>query len=627
MKNLTKALDDEQQSAEQINFQEELEKAEAAKKKAEKEAAKAEKAKQKAISKHPTAKNEKDELRVEIDEFKNFNPEPLEVKKEDSETPAIKAKIKINTELVLNIRKYNRYIDYLPSDFTVQMVKNIFILHNKMHLPKGAKVSVKLYPNDTEKTLKVIVAVDKFYKQGLLIHQNRMFDPFWIIGFGTYSLIVTNERPIENRYRVNNIHAFAYSQSQKMKNKRISPKNTNKSKSAFQVEEDFIRARDNKNWYLEQYVEGLNRIRNVEWECHPRINVNWATKNIKFDLYLKIDKMKDEIRKTKWVYVDSFTVKAARVLDIDKKTKIVDIDSIMYLVALNAIYKNIKIFSYQTLYESYKSLAAEMMSKGYRLKRISAQNLNTLKVVDFSTHFRCKNVIFNDSILHIMNLMSSHEDYYRMKYSYTVQKNPSLLFSDFIVKEFKTIKVNELSTIMKNQEEKYWMEQIKKLDELNNKSDTKNKDFYINNYNVLKLTGNVHKDVESFLMGVIKGEKDEITRISQLGQELLQIDEDPRFTKKESIELKKVAKKLDDNYKELFGSFDSKEMKKLSKVKPIKIKEKKSKNKKKKKDNHDAAVEQQVADQAQQQYAEQGYDQSYDAGAVAATGNEGVNNG
>ncbi len=185
----------------------------------------------------------------------------------------------------------------------VQMVKNIFILQNKMRLPKGAKISVKLYPNDTEKTLKVIVTVDKFYKQGLLIHQNRMFDPFWIIGFGTYSLIVTNARPIENKYRVNNINAFAYSQSQKMKNKRISPKNTNKSKSAFQVEQDFVRARDNKNWYLEQYVDGLNRIRNIEWECYPRIDVNWATRIIKFNLYLKIDRIKDEIRKTKWVYV------------------------------------------------------------------------------------------------------------------------------------------------------------------------------------------------------------------------------------------------------------------------------------------------------------------------------------
>ncbi len=181
MKNLTKALDEEQQSAEKVNFQEELEKAEAAKKKAEKEAAKAEKAKQKAIAKHPTASktDEKDSsLQAEIDEFKHFNPTPLEVKPEDSETPAIKAKVKINTELVLNIRRYNKYIDYLPSDFTVQMVKSIFILQHKMALPKGTKVSVKLYPNDTEKTLKVIVAVDRFYKQGLLIHQNRMFDPF-----------------------------------------------------------------------------------------------------------------------------------------------------------------------------------------------------------------------------------------------------------------------------------------------------------------------------------------------------------------------------------------------------------------------------------------------------------------
>ena len=86
-------------------------------------------------------------------------------------------------------------------------------------------------------------------------------------------------------------------------------------------------------------------------------------------------------------------------------------------------------------------------------------------------------------------------------------------------------------------------------------------------------------------MGVIKGEKDEITRISKLGQELLKIDEDPRFTKKESAELKKVAKKLDDNYKELFKSLDDPEMKNYKKVKPIKIKERKKKSKKEKNQN------------------------------------------
>ncbi len=114
MKNLTRSLDEEQQSAENINFQEELEKAEAAKRKAAKEAAKAEKAKQKALAKHPTAESHKDdELKSQIEEFKAFSPEPLAVKPEDSETPAIKAKVKVNTELVLNIRKYNRFIDYL----------------------------------------------------------------------------------------------------------------------------------------------------------------------------------------------------------------------------------------------------------------------------------------------------------------------------------------------------------------------------------------------------------------------------------------------------------------------------------------------------------------------------------
>ena len=583
MKNQTKSISDLDQTIDNISLDEEL-------KKLEKEKSKSLKNKEKKKSssqKFSSSNNNKDNIDKEINEFKNYDPKPLEVKEVKSDK-SINNKMDINTQLVLNIKTYNKYIDYLPSDFTEKMVLSIFVIKKKMNLPKQAKLKIRLLPNDTEKTLKVIVTTSAYYKYGTLINQTKMFEPFWIIGFNTYSLIVTETRPIETKYRVNNVHAFAYSQSQKMKNKRIAPKNTNKSKSNYEVEQDFIRARDNKNWYLKQYVDSLNRMKNIEWECHPRISVNWSTKVIKLDLYLKLDKIKDDLRKTKWVYADSFTVKAARVLDVSNKSKIVDIDSLMYLVALNAIYKNVKIFSYKSLYEAYKILVAEIMVKGFKLKEISASNLSTLKIIDFSTHFSCNKLMFNDSILHIMNLMSSHEDYYRMKYAYTVQKDPSLLFSDFIVKEFKKTKVNELSTIIKNHEEKYWNEQIKKLDELNTKSETRNKDYYINNYNVLELSNNAYKDVESYLMGVIKGEKDEITRISKLGQELLKIDEDPRFTKKESAELKKVAKKLDDNYKELFKSLDNPEMKNYKKVKPIKIKERKKKVKKDKNQNNSA---------------------------------------
>lgn len=531
------------------------------------------------IDPNPTDLNEqkqKQDNELDLDEIKNYSKDDKIL---DLDSPEVKKKIANQkdilktTELVLNIKTFNKYIDYLPSDFTPNMVKRIFIVKKKMHLPKDAKIKVSLEPNDTEMFLKVIVTVTAFYKSGVEVNQTKIFEPFWIIGFGTYSLIVSQDRPVETKYRLNNMHSFAFAQSQKMKNKKISSKHTNKAKSSFDVEQDFIRARDNKNWYLQQYVDGLNRLKNVEWKCIPKINVNWGSKIINIDLYLKIDKIKQDLRKTKFVYVDSFNVKAANVLEIPHDTKIVDIDSIMYLIALNAIYKNIKVFSYETLYETYKLLVAEIMTRGYKLKPISPSNLATLKIVDFSTHFSCKNVLFNDAILHIMNLMSSQEEYYRMRYAYTLQKDPTLLFSDFIVKEFRDVKSNELSTIIKNQQDKYWKEQLKKIDELNNKIEAKNKDYYINNYNILDLTNNTYKDVESYLMGVIKGEKDEISRISKLGQELLRIEEDPRFTKKESAELRRVAKKLDENYKDLFQNIASPEYKKLSKIKPIKLKE------------------------------------------------------
>ena len=45
-------------------------------------------------------------------------------------------------------------------------------------------------------------------------------------------------------------------------------------------------------------------------------------------------------------------------------------------------------------------------------------------------------------------------------------------------------------------------------------------------------------------MRVIKSEKDEITRISKLGEEILTIDSKSKFTKKELREIQKTARKL-----------------------------------------------------------------------------------
>lgn len=73
---------------------------------------------------------------------------------------------------------------------------------------------------------------------------------------------------------------------------------------------------------------------------------------------------------------------------------------------------------------------------------------------------------------------------------------------------------------------------------------SKDKDFYINNYNILEYSKNEFNNIESYLMGVIKSEKDEITRISKLGEEILTIDSKSKFTKKELREIQKTARKL-----------------------------------------------------------------------------------
>ena len=495
-------------------------------------------------------------------------PKPVEHKRIVLEKPKpvdaskIRPKKFISSSLALNIKIYNNYIDYIPSDFNDKMVKKLFIKKQLCNLPKDAKLSLELHPDDVERNLKVIVSVDKYFRNGVLVKQKRIFKPFYIIGFQTYALLVVTEKPRESQYRVNNIHNFAYREAQKIRGKKLSSRRLDPKKSNYLIEEDFIRARETKNWYIQQYVEKLNKMSNVQWECIPECSLNWTTKILQIKLYIKVSKIKNDIKQSKTVYADQFRVKLNNVLDfVNSKNKIIDIDTIMYLVALNAMYKSVKIFSYNTLYETYKILCSTLLEKGYVLKDISATNLSSLKIVDFSKHFFCKKIMFNDRLLHIMNLMSSHEEYYRMKYALTVQKNPNLLYSDFIVTEFKSKVVNELSTIIKNQESDYWNKKLIELDEINKKSSNQNKDFYINNFNVLDFSNHKYKNVEEFLMGVIKENKDEITRISKLGEEILRIDENPRFNQKELNEIRKASKKIDDEYKSLFNKSKSKSKK------------------------------------------------------------------
>ncbi len=186
-------------------------------------------------------------------------------------------------------------------------------------------------------------------------------------------------------------------------------------------------------------------------------------------LYLKIFSTIDYSRLPRYLYVDSFNVNLNDLMDVSKqqatsfddnprykKTSktLIDINTICYLIALNAMYKNILIFSYNTLYECYKTISYQVLKKGYDLKPITNSNLSTLKMIDFSRHFVCQKRMFDDRLLHLMNLKSAHEEYYQMKYIYTVQKNPQLLYTDFIVKEFEKVKINELAYLLRNEEEK-----------------------------------------------------------------------------------------------------------------------------------------------------------------------------
>ena len=475
-------------------------------------------------------------------------------KPKEIDVAKIKPKKFINTSLCLNVKIYNSYIDYTPSDFTQKLVKDLFIDRRNSNIPAKAKINLELTPNDVEKNLKVVVSIDQFYKNGVLVKKNRLFKPFYIIGFQTYTLLVVDEKPRESLYRINYVHNFAYREAQKIRGKRLSSRMLDPRKSNYMIEQDFIRARESKNWYIEQYINKLNKIPNIQWECIPQCDFNWSTRILKIKLYIKIDKIKNDIKVSKVVYADQFRVKLNNVLDFtNEEKKEIDIDTIMYLVALNAMYKSVKIFSYNTLYLTYKLLTSILLEKGYKLRDINIANLSSLKIVDFSSHFFCKRMMFNDRLLHIMNLMSSHEEYYRMKYALTTQKNPSLLYSDFIVSEFKNKTVDELSTILKNQENDYWNKKILELDQTNANSRNINKDFYINNFNVLDISNNKYDNVEDFLMGIIKEDKDEITRIAKLGEEILRLDENPRFSQKELNEIKKASKKLDNDYKTIFS--------------------------------------------------------------------------
>ena len=464
-----------------------------------------------------------------------------------------------NTDLFINTKIYNRFVEYLPSDFTATQIRDLFIDLNLMHLPNNSGFKLKLFPNDGEKTLRVEVYVDRYYKYGDIIEKRKVFSPFWITGFGESILYATTSRPIEKNYRVNNGNTFAYRETTKILNKKISAKYISLSRDKFATEQDFQQAQALKNSYIKHHIDRLNTINTVEWECVPDLFVDWRKKRVVIKLYLKIISTIDYSRLPHVLYVDAFNVNLNSLLDVKKQgfstydenvtsksefRKLIDINTIMYLIALNAMYKNIQVFSYNTLYECYKSLSYQILQRGYDLKPITPNNLSSLKIIDFSKHFSCTKKMFDDRLLHLMNLKSSNEEYYRMKYMYTVQKNPTLLYSEFIVKEFEKISANNLTLLLRNEEEKIWRKRIKDLRENSSLSSNYDKDFYINNYNIFDFSNSEFTNVEDYLMNVIKENKDEIARISALGREILATDQKTIFTKKELKELQRTSRKL-----------------------------------------------------------------------------------
>ncbi len=89
-----------------------------------------------------------------------------------------KRKYHKNTNLFINTRVYNRFIEYNASDFTPNQIKDLFIDLENVDLPNDSGFTVKLYPNDVEKTLKVEVFVSKFYRYGELVENRKAFSPF-----------------------------------------------------------------------------------------------------------------------------------------------------------------------------------------------------------------------------------------------------------------------------------------------------------------------------------------------------------------------------------------------------------------------------------------------------------------
>lgn len=464
-----------------------------------------------------------------------------------------------NSDLFINTKIYNRFMEYLPSDFSPAQIRDLFVDLNLMHLPNNSGFRLKLFPNDNERSMRVEVYVNRFYSDGQIIEKRKVFSPFWITGFGESVLYATTFRPIEKNYRVNNINTFAYRETTKILNKKISAKYISLSRDKFATEQDFQQAQALKNSYIKHHIDRLNMINTVEWECVPDLFVDWRNKRVCIKLYLKIISTIDYSRLPHMLYVDSFNVNLNNLLDIKKQNvssfdenisnknqnrKLIDINTIMYLIALNAMYKNIQIFSYNTLYECYKSISYQILEKGYDLKPITPSNLSTLKIVDFSKHFCCTKKMFDDRLLHLMNLKSSNEEYYRMKYMYTVQKNPKLLYSEFIVKEFEKVSVNDLALLLRNEEEKIWRKRINDLKTSHVSTTNFDKDFYINNYNIFDYSKNEFNNVEEYLMNVIKENKDEISRISALGREILSVDQKNNFTRRELRELQKTSRKL-----------------------------------------------------------------------------------
>lgn len=450
-----------------------------------------------------------------------------------------------NTGLYLIPKIYNRFVEYLPSDFTASLIIDMFIDFKLTHLPKNSGFKLRLIPNDALRTIKVEVFINRFYSKGVIIEKRRAFSPIYITGFGEMCLFASTIRPIEKNYRIQNSNTFAYRETVKILNKKIAAKYINLSVQKYTNEQDFKQLQATKNSFIEHYVSRLNLINTIEWECIPDLYINWHKKRVTVKLFLKIESTLNKSKLPTILYIDIFNVNLNELLDFEKtKTKIVDIDTILYLIALNAMYKNIKIFSYNTLYECYKLISIQVLKRGYELKQISKHNLDNLKIVDFSKNYVCQKKMFDDHLLHIMNLMSSNEEYYRMKYMYTVQKNPNLLYSNFIVTEFEKVGVNELALLLRNEEEIVWRKRLESLKEINSTMNSKDKDFYINNYNILEYSKNEFNNIESYLMGVIKSEKDEITRISKLGEEILTIDSKSKFTKKELREIQKTARKL-----------------------------------------------------------------------------------